>query len=153
MAQKTVLAGIIALTIFFALYLIKTNNTNEVENVNSNLHTIRINNTEILVEIAQNEQQRTKGLSGRNFLPKNQGMLFIFDKPDYYPFWMKDMLISLDFIWINEDKIVQLNKNVKPEDFQHPNTLQPRTPIDQVLEVNAGFIDKNQININDIIKK
>lgn len=112
---------------------------------------LKIKEREILVEIAQTISKREKGLSGRDFLPENQGMLFIFEKPDYHRFWMKGMRFALDFIWIREKRIIDITEKVKPEDYQPPKTLTAKEPVDMVLEVNAGFVEKNGIKIGDEI--
>ena len=44
-----------------------------------------------------------KGLSGRDNLADDEGMFFVFEKSDIYPFWMKDMKFAIDIIWIMED--------------------------------------------------
>lgn len=110
---------------------------------------IIIGDKTIFVEIADSQEKRTKGLSGRNSLPKNKGMLFLFDKPDFYGFWMKGMNFPLDFIWIKDNEVIELTKNVKPEDFQPPNLLIPKDRVNKVLEVNAGFIEEFNIKIGD----
>jgi len=110
-----------------------------------------IGNTEILVEIADTQAKMEKGLSGRNSLPENQGMLFLFKEPNFYGFWMKGMNFPLDFIWIRENEVVETTENVKPEDFQPPKNLLPKEKVDKVLEVNAGFVEKSKIKIGDKI--
>lgn len=109
------------------------------------------------VEIAGNPKERELGLSGRNSLPKNSGMLFIFSEPDFYNFWMKDMIFGLDFIWINGSEIVEITKNVKQEDYNFASTgiaqgelsatLTPKKKVDKVLEVNAGVADRLGIKV------
>src|SRR4026208_1251957 len=74
--------------------------------------TVTINGHTLNIEIAQTQIEREKGLSGRDTLPENSGMLFVFDKPDYYAFWMKDMKFPLDFIWIRDQKVVQITEGV-----------------------------------------
>jgi len=115
----------------------------------SSLKSIKVNDTEILVEIADTPGKRAKGLSDRPSLPENQGMLFLFDKPDFYSFWMKDTLIPLDFIWIRDDKVVGITQNIKPEEYQPPQVLTPEEKVEAVLEVNAGFIKKFDIKVGD----
>ncbi|MGB9911316.1 MAG: DUF192 domain-containing protein [Microgenomates group bacterium] len=117
-----------------------------------NLKKITIGNTEILVEIADTPEKRERGLSERDFLPENQGMLFIFEKPDYYSFWMKGMRFPLDFVWINGDTVVEITQNVKPEDLQPPKVLKPSQPVDKVLEINNGVVKRYGINVGDKIK-
>ncbi|MCX8009506.1 MAG: DUF192 domain-containing protein, partial [Patescibacteria group bacterium] len=86
------------------------------------------------MELFDTQEKRTRGLSGRDFLPENKGMLFIFEKPDYYTFWMKEMKFPLDFIWIRGDEIVEITENVKPEDYQPPKFFTSKEKVDKVLE-------------------
>lgn len=103
-------------------------------------------------EIADTDKKRIRGLSGRESLPENQGMLFVFDTPNYYTFWMKEMNFSLDFIWIRGNKVIEITKNVKSEDYQPPKILVPKNKIDRVLEVNAGFAEKAGIKEGDMLE-
>lgn len=57
----------------------------------------------IKAEVVDNEEARMKGLSGRDNLADDEGMFFVFEKSDIYPFWMKDMKFAIDIIWIMED--------------------------------------------------
>lgn len=104
------------------------------------------------VEIADSTEERKRGLSGRNTLSQNKGMLFVFSEPDFYKFWMKDMNFGLDFIWINGDEIIEVTKNVKSEDYQPPDVLVPKEKIDKVLEVNAGEAERLNIKTGDKIE-
>jgi len=118
--------------------------------------TLKINNTKIEVEIADTEAEIKKGLSGRDYLKDNKGMLFVFEKEGFYSFWMKGMKFPLDFIWIREGKILEITENVKPKDYQPPKALAPENKIDQVLEVKAGFVKENGAKIGnrvEILKK
>lgn len=112
---------------------------------------VKINNAVLSVEIANEPAEHVQGLSGRSSLADNQGMLFVFSEPIITSFWMKDMRISLDMIWIDIDgKIVGIEKYVTPETY--PKTFNPPSPIKYVLEVNAGWSDKNKIKTGDIVK-
>jgi len=114
---------------------------------------LTINNTTIQVEIKDTPKTRKQGLSNRKHLPKDQGVLFIFDQPAQHSFWMKDMLFNLDFIWIKDNKVIDLTENVPaPKNNQPPVSLKPKSPVNKVLEVNAGFIQKHHIKINDLVK-
>ena len=114
--------------------------------------TIKIAEKSIKIELADTPEKRSRGLSGRSLLEENSGMFFTFDSKDTFPsFWMKDMAIPIDIIWINDDKIVKIDKNVpvpiagaKDSDLK---LYRPDKPIDYVLEVNAGFADKNSITV------
>ncbi|KKP46433.1 MAG: hypothetical protein UR39_C0016G0004 [Candidatus Woesebacteria bacterium GW2011_GWA1_33_30] len=118
------------------------------------LKTVKIENLEIDVEVAKSADERAKGLSGRDRLDENSGMVFVFSKDSKPIFWMKDTKIALDIIWINYNKIVGIEKNVQPEigksDSELEKYVSPST-IDYVLEVNAGFSDKNNIRSGQMI--
>jgi len=89
------------------------------------------------------------GLMFRKSLPDNQGMFFVFNEPDKYAFWMKNVEFPLDIIWINQDKvIIDIKANVSTCRDSCP-TLVPQEKAKYVLEVNAGFIEKNQVKIGD----
>ena len=119
--------------------------------------TVAVSDQVINVELANSNTKISKGLSGRNSLEEGNGMLFVFDKNDTKPsFWMKGMKFSIDIIWIKDEIIVKIDKNVPPADKNTPDNEIPRyNPegyIDYVLEVNAGFSDKYNIKENDRIE-
>ncbi len=112
---------------------------------------VQINNIKIEAEIAKTLQEKSQGLSGRILLEQTKGMLFIFDQPGFYGFWMKDMNFPIDIIWIDQNRIiVDITENLFPATF--PKSFQPKSPAKYVLEVNAGFADKNKIVIGDAVK-
>lgn len=94
------------------------------------------------------EAERRLGLSGRESMPKNEGMLFIFDRPGRYAFWMKGMKFPLDFIWISGDKITEITGKVGIDQMN----LRPQQPVDKILEVNSGWAAEHQIKIGDTVK-
>jgi uncharacterized membrane protein (UPF0127 family) len=115
---------------------------------------LAINDHQFTVEIADTNTKRAKGLSNRQKLAQNEGMLFIFPEADFHTFWMKGMNFPLDFIWINSNKIIDLSENIpNPEEDQHDLPVyRPKHPVDKVLEVNAGIIRKLNIRVGDIIE-
>ncbi len=141
----------ILVVVFLGSWLIKNAIPFQKEKITNQQKILKIGKTQILVEIADTPQKQAQGLSFRKSLPENQGMLFVFEKPSFYYFWMKDMNFPLDFIWINSNEVVDITKNVKPEDFQPPNSFTSRVETDKVLEVNAGFVEKFKIKIGDKI--
>jgi len=101
------------------------------------------------IEIADDEEERMKGLMDRHNLPENAGMLFIFPNDEPRSFWMKDTFISLDIIYINSNKeIVSIQKYTQPKSTY---SIPSEKPAMYVLEVNAGFTDKFGINPGDKI--
>jgi uncharacterized protein len=116
--------------------------------------TARINNKTFKLEIADTPAAQQKGLSGRDSLAQDQGMLFVFDKADYYSFWMKNMKFPIDIIFIRGDKIVSISKNAvapKSADASLP-IYKPEAPVDKVLEINSGLSDKHNIKKGDKVE-
>ena len=110
--------------------------------------TLRINNHPITVEIADNEISRSRGLSGREPLDEDSGMLFVYSTPGKYSFWMYRMKFPLDFIFINQEMVVDLIENVPPpKTGEIPKVVNAKTDFTQVLEVNAGTIAKYEIQV------
>lgn len=95
---------------------------------------IRIGNKEYNVKEVTTPEDKAKGLQGVESLPEDEGMLFIFDPPEDVKFWMKDTLIPLDIIFINEDQeVVKVHQGI-PND----ETLIEVSNVAYVLEVNAN---------------
>ncbi len=111
---------------------------------------LSLRDIELDINLANTDELRALGLSYTDQIQENQGMLFIFDIPARYGFWMKDMRYSLDIIWIDEDyKIVDISKNIEPNTY--PELFYPQSPVKYVLEVGAGFADRYSILNGDKI--
>jgi len=113
---------------------------------------ILVGTVPLKVTLANDEQERKEGLSGKSSLPEDEGLLFVFNQKDVFPsFWMKEMLIPIDIVWINDGKVANIDKNLQPPAKEtSASSLKlyyPNKPIDYVLEVNAGFADKNGVEI------
>src|SRR3990167_4159183 len=104
-----------------------------------------VGQTRVKVQIAATERERQQGLSGRKSLGEDAGMLFVFDQPGRYGFWMKGMNFPLDFIWINQGAVVQITESVGIDQM----SIEPNQPVNRVLEVNQGFAVKHQLKIGD----
>lgn len=101
--------------------------------------TVTVNNKTITVEIADAPAERRRGLSGRASLPTGTGLLFIFDKPGYHGFWMKEMNFPIDILWLDDDfKIVDSWLNAEPASY--PKVFTPKIKTRYVLETNPGEI-------------
>jgi hypothetical protein len=105
------------------------------------------------VELAKTEAEKNRGLMNVAKLDKNKGMLFIFDKEGIYPFWMKNTLIPLDIIWIdNNYKVVFISPNAQPcLNLICPSIIPPAKAM-FVLEINAGIVEQINLKIGDEIK-
>lgn len=123
----------------------------------SSLKEMKIGENTVKITLAKTQEERAKGLSGVSSLPADQGMLFVFDQKDTFPsFWMKDMVIPIDIIWMNDEKVAKIDKNIGPPAAEtldkNLKLFRPDKPIDYVLEVNAGFSDKNNIKTGDSVQ-
>ena len=100
---------------------------------------ITINGKTLTVEVAQTNQARSQGLSGRESLCDSCGMLFIFNTSAQYSFWMKDMNFPLDLIWLKNGVVQEITLDLpKPLGNELPAQVTPKSQIDAVLEVRAG---------------
>jgi uncharacterized membrane protein (UPF0127 family) len=108
---------------------------------------IIINNKEFFVEIADNNLKRKKGLGDRKFICENCGMLFIFPEKSQYSFWMKNMNFDLDILWLEDEKVVFIEKNVSYKNQKI--TYKSEIISNSVLELKAGNVDKFEIKIGD----
>ena len=70
-----------------------------------NFNKIKIRGKVFNLEISDTIERRKKGLMFRRMLPEKNAMLFVFDKPAKYSFWMKNVSMSLDIIWINDNVV------------------------------------------------
>ena len=102
------------------------------------------------VEVAQKESDLLRGLQARGSLRENTGMLFIFPQSGLYNFWMKDTLIPLDIIWLDEGKnVIHVASHVLPCRKDPCPTYGPLKQSRYVLEINAGDAAKLNIHPGD----
>ncbi len=116
--------------------------------------TATIGNTVFTIEVASTTISRARGLSYRDGLGENQGMLFLFGDYSNYGFWMKDMNFPLDMIWIKGDRVAGFSENAVPEPGVPMWKLKiyyPPEAVDKVLEVNAGTVARDGIKAGDLV--
>lgn len=110
---------------------------------------VKIKNITLIADIAKTPDQQSKGLSIKNFLNENEGMLFPFKSPGKYSFWMNGMKFPIDIIWINTNNtIVHIEKNLSPclMFFICPSYTPDKDSL-YVLEVAANFTNKYDVSI------
>lgn len=134
-----VLAGIVFGLILYFLHLQKPAQSN----------ILWIGGVAVEVELANTQILRSKGLSDRENLESNKGMLFIFDTPEEQQFWMNRMLFPLDVIWIHDHKVVGTTENIPTPYGDTIPRMSSEVPVEWVLEVNAGFVREKGIEIGD----
>ena len=108
---------------------------------------ITIGNKSYQVSLAKTEEEQMTGLQGVHTLPEDEGVLFVFEDPGEVGFWMKDTLIPLDIIYINDDDEVIAVEQGTPGDetiLEHPD-------VKYVLEVNkdSGVKIGDELEIDD----
>lgn len=98
------------------------------------------------VEIADTEEERVRGLSGREGLRDGEGLLLIFDAPGNHGIWMKDMKFPIDIIWLDKElTIVSVEKDVSPQTY--PKVFYPGEPASAVLEIKAGSFNSSGLKV------
>ena len=96
-----------------------------------------VGQTKLQLEVVKKSEDRQKGLSGRTCISEGQGMLFVFEQPGYYRFWMKDMRFAIDMVWVDSSKkVLMVQANVQPKTY--PKTFNSDKPALYVLEIGAG---------------
>jgi uncharacterized membrane protein (UPF0127 family) len=108
-----------------------------------------IHQKEIWVEVAKTPEERGRGLMGRKYLGKDEGMLFIFEIEDYHGFWMKDTLIPLSIAFIDKDSRIVGITDMKPLTF---NSHLPPKPSLYALEMNKGWFSSHGIKVGDVVR-
>lgn len=141
MAVKIFILITIILLAFGGIYLL--NNKSNKVCFNDNCFSVR------LVETPGAQNQ---GLMFEEKLGPDEGMLFIFETEGEYSFWMKNTLIPLDIIWINENmEVVFMERNTQPC-RKNCQVFSPEVQSKYVLELNAGIAEKTGINIGNKAK-
>lgn len=107
----------------------------------------------IPVEIASTMVTRAKGLSGRQSLPDDTGMVFLFPLAGKHAMWMPDMRFSIDILWVREGKIVDIAPGVQPmQKGEAPRIYEPRLAADMVVELPAGYAVAHDVHIGDTVE-
>lgn len=110
-----------------------------------------INQREITIETAVTPEQQYQGLSGREAICADCGMLFDFSESGPKTFVMRNMRFPLDIIFIDNGVIKNIAANLEPEDSAPRNFYESTGAADQVLEVNGGYCAKYDIKPGDKI--
>ena len=111
---------------------------------------IRIGKNIFQAEIADTPDKRKQGLSDRKELCENCAMLFLFSERGRHSFWMKGMNFDLDMVWIDNNEIVYIARDVSR--IKELERINSGVEADKVLEINAGLADKLGIKVGDKIE-
>lgn len=115
--------------------------------------TLQIKDQTLSIEIADSDAERMQGLSGREPLPDNHAMLFVFPQPVRGSFWMKDMKFALDVIWVKDNRVVDIDENVPPPALTNnvPEIIYPNSEYTHVIEIKGGWAEQHKIAIGDVV--
>jgi len=147
--KKIILWSLIILGIFAVFrgsFIFSSASNDPQEKINFETADIKIASHKLKVELATSAKQHDRGLSYREKIDPETGMLFIFNRAEKPGFWMKEMNFPLDIIWLDTNRnVVYLHKNLSPDTY--PQIFQSPLPIKYVLEIKAGEADKLNIKI------
>ena len=105
---------------------------------------LTIGDVPVTAEVVSSPEQLYHGLSKRPELPEGRGMLFLLNQAGLHAFCMRDMLFSIDIIWIANGKVVGICPDLAPS-FQ--GIVTPPVPVRLVLEVPGGFAERHGIKV------
>jgi len=101
------------------------------------------------IEVADDDAEREQGLMYRDSMAENAGMLFLMGIEELQAFWMKNTILPLDIMFVDsERRIVSIHQNCKPYSLDQ---IQSGKPAIFVVEVNAGYTEKQGIKVGDLI--
>ncbi len=106
---------------------------------------LKVNDKIFNLEIAADAKTQAQGLSNRESLALDSGMLFIFQNYLIRNFWMNEMLFPLDIVWIKDNIVSDCAQNVQLTTNNKVTRLSSPEPVNYVLEINAGLCQKYNI--------
>lgn len=140
---KKILIGVLvilgAILLFFVL----------ISNIKS--PSLKVKEKILSLYVAKTDKDKQIGLSKYKSISNEKGMIFIFDKPDYYPFWMKGMKFPIDIIYIKDNKVITVLKDLRAESSDSV-IYYPTAPANKVLEINAGLSTQYNITPGDTVQ-
>ncbi len=143
-AQYVALYTFLGACIVGALFFISSSfSTNEIRKAGvKHEATMTLPDGNVSVEIASTKEEVEQGLSGRERIDQNEGMLFVFPSMGQYAFWMKDMKFVLDMVWISDEgRVVYIKENAIPDSYPK-KTFKNEAYAKYVLEMKAGSVAK-----------
>lgn len=110
---------------------------------------VTIREMRYVVDIADTVALQAQGLSGRESLDADKGMLFIFPSSSERKFWMQGMNFAIDIVWINEGRVVGFAENVPAAHDGNKEVRESGGDADMVLEINAGEVARVGMQVGD----
>lgn len=152
MRKVLIIYGVLVLGIII-IAVLRFRGVNLLPNINlgGNDAKVTIEDDTFEVEVADDDAERIKGLSDRDNLDENKGMVFVFEEKGKYGFWMRNVKFPLDIIYISDNKIVDIFANTAPqaEDAENIPVFEPKENANFVLEINGGKAKELGIDVGD----
>lgn len=143
MKKVLIIYGLLVVVILFFVFL-RFRGIDLFPDFGRNSAKVTVNNQVFDIEIANDDNEQIEGLSNRESLDRDSGMLFVFEEKGRHGFWMKNVNFPLDLIYISDNKIVDIIKNAEPKSATDTNIpiYEPREDANYVLEINGGLSDE-----------
>lgn len=141
---------IFVMAVFFFFFSPKPLHNTQDQRSDMEKFNVRVGQKTITAWVANTELLRERGLSGVSTLSGSQGMFFSFDEMGIYGFWMKDMIIPIDILWLNTNlQVVHIEKGVATSTY--PNIFFSKRPARFVLEVASGTASFIGVKVGDTL--
>lgn len=102
----------------------------------------------VTLAVARTPSEKKQGLSERENLPTDEGMLFVYEDTSRRGFWMKNMNFAIDIFWLDESSnVVTVKRSAQPSSY--PESFYPDQSAKNVIETVAGFAETENINSGD----
>lgn len=135
--------------------LLKTPSSSNII-ANNNVVEVKIKGQLFKLEVADTLEKRSVGLMKRTQMDADKGMLFVFSNSGFHSFWMRNTYIPLDLIWLNSaGKVVHIAENAQPCSnivSAICSTMVPSAVAKYVIELNAGQVEKLELEVGDVIE-
>jgi uncharacterized membrane protein (UPF0127 family) len=119
---------------------------------NASAYVIFAGGMRIGVEVAATDATRASGLMFRGPLADDEGMLFVFDAPGRYGFWMRNVRAALDIIWLDAaSRVIWIVEGAPPCNAEPCPTYEPPADASFVIEVAGGFVRRHHVARGDIV--
>ncbi len=106
----------------------------------------------VTLEVARTPEQIARGLMFRKDLPPDRGMLFVYEPPQPARFWMKNVTVPLDVVFLREGVVMDIAHSMPPCRGDMCPLYGPDGPVDQVIELRGGRANELGLAVGDPVR-
>lgn len=153
--QRSIGILLLAFCALIAVMYWRVHSTESARDIERETTSARIEGMIFEFEIARTAAQHKRGLQYRDSLAERHGMLFVFSSETTPVFWMKNTRIPLDIVWVNDQEVVDITEQIPTQLGVADSQLTrytPKNPVNAVLELNAGEVQRYGIRIGSIVE-